>query len=51
MPQYENDILTDFLEELKNKISYEKWFFGHYHVDGVVDERYVAVFDKVIILP
>ena len=51
MPQYENDVLTDFLEELKNKISYEKWFFGHYHVDGAVDERCVAVFDNVIDLP
>lgn len=45
---YETDILTDFFDELKEKISYKKWFFGHYHVDCVLDERHIAVYYEKI---
>ena len=45
---YEENILTDFFEELISKTKYKKWFFGHYHEDRVIDDRHVAVFDKVI---
>ena len=41
------DILTEFFEEIKNKTSFEKWFFGHYHKDVEVDEKFTAVFDKI----
>jgi len=45
---YEENELTDFFERLKNTLSYEQWFFGHYHVDRRMDERHVAVFDRII---
>lgn len=42
--------LTDFLEDLKNSITYSKWFFGHYHKDLEVDNKYTAIFEKVVLL-
>ncbi len=45
---YPADLLTDFFEELKGKLSYQKWFFGHYHMDKQVDDKHFAVFDSVV---
>ncbi len=47
-PEYSSDLLTEFLEELKNQSSYKKWFFGHYHIDKKIDDRHIAIFNKVI---
>lgn len=45
-PMYEANPLTEFLEKLKNVLIYKKWFFGHYHKDIEIDERFTAVFDR-----
>lgn len=46
-PKYEKNILTDFLEEIKENVQYQKWFFGHYHKDEEVDSKHTAVFEKI----
>jgi len=45
---YEADPLTNYLDEVKARLSYKKWFFGHYHKDCALDEKHRAVFDDVI---
>ena len=47
---YESNKLTDFFESIKNKLIFKKWFFGHYHKDIVLDERFTAVFDKIYMI-
>ena len=49
-PTYEVNELTEFLERVKNNVVCKKWFFGHYHKDAIVDEKFTAVFDKVYCL-
>lgn len=44
---YEINQLTEFLEMLRNKVLCKKWYFGHYHKDIEIDERFTAVFDKI----
>ena len=46
-PSYENDELTDFFERINSNISCKKWFFGHYHKDVEVNERFIALFNKI----
>ncbi|MBO7208724.1 MAG: metallophosphoesterase [Clostridia bacterium] len=46
-PSYEADELTEFLEKLKNRVIYKKWFFGHYHQDKDIDEKHIAVFNSI----
>ncbi|MBE6623641.1 MAG: metallophosphoesterase [Ruminococcaceae bacterium] len=46
-PTYEINELTEFLEKIKNNISCEKWFFGHYHQDKSIDNKYIAVFNLI----
>lgn len=47
-PRYEVNKITEFLEEVKKNIAYRKWFFGHYHRDIVIDEKFTALFDKIL---
>ena len=47
-PQYNQNELTAFLEEMKRTLTYKRWFFGHYHQDKTVDEKHIAVFDEMI---
>ena len=47
-PTYEINELTEFLEKIKTGVSYKKWFFGHYHKDFELGEKFTAVFDSII---
>ena len=44
---YESDTLTEFLEAVKNEVSYKHWFFGHYHLDEDIDDRHTCVFNEI----
>lgn len=48
---YFYDKLTRFFDEvlLKN-LSYENWFFGHYHTDIDIDERLHGIYEKIVSL-
>ena len=36
--------LTEYLERLKNTITYKKWFFGHYHENKNVDDKHTLLY-------
>ncbi len=35
---------NEMLEELMGLISFDKWYFGPYHVDMRLDDRFVAMY-------
>ncbi len=41
------DHLTDYLEEVKKRCDYRKWFFGHYHEDEAVDDRHRVLYHGI----
>lgn len=45
--KYSQDIVTEFLEEIKNKATFDKWFFGHYHLDMAIDSKFCCLFNHV----
>ncbi len=45
---YKPDILTDYLEEIKNKTKYKKWFFGHYHDNRNVSAEEILIYEQLI---
>ena len=47
-PWYENDELTKFHDVIKDSIEFKKWFFGHYHEDKDINEKFSALYDEVI---
>ena len=49
-PAYETNELTEFLEKIESDIVCKKWFFGHYHKDIEVNETFIALYDKIILI-
>jgi len=40
--------LSDFLEEIEKKTKYKKWFFGHYHLDKNINNKYYVLYQNII---
>ena len=47
-PDYVPDELTDYLEEIKERLDFKQWFFGHYHRNQVVEGRFGALYEQII---
>ena len=45
---YRPDALTDYLDGINAKLSFKKWYFGHYHVDKAIDNKFLAIYDDII---
>ena len=45
---YKHDVLTDYFEELENKLQYKQWFCGHYHEDFCIDAKHTILYHKII---
>ena len=46
--KYDQNILTNFFEEIKNKATFSKWFFGHYHIDVEPDDKFHCMFNNIV---
>lgn len=44
----EHDAATDFLQYVKRTCEFTHWYFGHYHRDFAIDDRFTAVYRKII---
>lgn len=42
------DDLTRFFEKLENRLTYTRWFFGHYHQDLKLGEHHLALYRNVV---
>jgi hypothetical protein len=45
---FQADHLTDFLDEVAPRCRFRYWFFGHYHDDGVIGEKYVLLYRQIV---
>lgn len=45
---FQADHLTDFLDEVAQRCQFRYWFFGHYHDNGVVREKYVLLYEQIV---
>ncbi len=43
---YEEE-LTNFLQRVMTYVSFDKWFFGHFHDDMVIDDKFYLMFNKI----
>jgi len=44
---YDADRLTDFLEMIKQQCRFDYWFFGHYHSNEIIDEKYILQWEQI----
>ncbi len=45
---YGQDVLTNYLQEIKDKLKYKKWFFGHHHMDKQINAEEICLFEQII---
>lgn len=45
---YQEDVLTEYFDELENKLQYKHWWCGHYHVNMDVDEKHTILYEKIV---
>nr|DAG92429.1 MAG TPA: metallophosphatase domain protein [Herelleviridae sp.] len=46
---YKTDILTDYLQEIKESVEYKKWFFGHMHVNkNFLLDNAIAIYEQIV---
>lgn len=45
---YEKDILTEYFEELEQKLQYKQWYCGHYHLNKSIDENHTVLYEDII---
>lgn len=41
------DEYTDWLESVRQKVTYQQWFCGHYHVDAQLTNNITALYNKI----
>ena len=41
------DPLNQYLEKVKQKTTYNKWFFGHHHVDRQITEKDTVIYEQI----
>lgn len=49
-PQHvQTDELTDFLDDLEDKLTYSHWYFGHFHDNReLLDRKHTLLFDRIV---
>ena len=45
---YGQDILTQYLQEIKEKLDFKRWFFGHHHMDKQINAEEICLFEQII---
>ena len=45
---YETDRLNQYFEEIKDKCDFKHWYFGHYHQDQSINDKFTLVYDKLL---
>lgn len=46
--RYKPDRLTSYFEEIRQNVSFKKWFFGHYHDNLNVSPQEILIYEQII---
>lgn len=45
--KYVNTPIEIFFNQLENRLTFKKWFFGHYHDDGQIDDFHTVIYREI----
>ena len=45
---YTDDSMTDYLELVKQRVNFKKWFFGHYHDNKNIGPKEILIYEQII---
>ena len=44
---FRSDPLTDYLEQIRVQCEFKRWFFGHYHMEREIGEKFVLLYETI----
>ncbi len=44
----EQDILTRYLQEIREKLDYRYWFFGHHHMNKAINSEEICLYEQIV---
>lgn len=47
-PTYKRDVLTDYLQQILEKCTFKRWYFGHYHDYKQVNSQFSLLYENII---
>lgn len=47
-PTYKRDILTDYLQQISEKYTFKRWYFGHYHDYKQVNSQFTLLYENIV---
>lgn len=45
---YKKDRLTDYLQTISEKCEFDKWYFGHYHENKNINEKFTVLYEDIV---
>ena len=42
------DSLTEYFRMIKQRLDYQRWFFGHYHMNYIINEKEVCLYNQIV---
>ena len=42
--------LRRYLQQIADEADYEKWFFGHFHEDEIIEDIFYALYDELSVV-
>lgn len=45
---YEQDVLTRYLEDIRSKVDYKRWFMGHMHCNKAINDKDIILYEQII---
>lgn len=45
---FEQDILTEYFEQIEKKVEYRQWYFGHYHDNLKIDDKHTLLYTSIV---
>lgn len=45
---FKSDVLTSYLEDIRQNVRFKKWFFGHYHDNKNVNVEEILLYEQII---
>jgi uncharacterized protein YjhX (UPF0386 family) len=45
---FTDDLITNYFALIRNKITFDKWYFGHYHIDENITDKDICLYYRII---
>lgn len=45
---YKSDNLTEYFNKIANTVDFDKWFFGHYHSNVQILDKYIMLYEQIV---